>query len=128
MNNECVNHAFLRNLKIFILFEGQIQSTEVYYKHRFMNRTDATSQDPHYIVAKISNESTKKQNSVNSNRDATQNDNIALGNAKENDLGSGSLSYFLFHFYYHCFTFLVYRTVSRFHFEKYENFQEFLLK
>uniref|UniRef100_A0A1I7VYT2 Pyridoxal-dependent decarboxylase domain-containing protein 1 n=1 Tax=Loa loa TaxID=7209 RepID=A0A1I7VYT2_LOALO len=54
----------------FDLKTGQIQSTEVYYKHQFMNRIDAISQDPHHTVVKISSESTKKQNNVNSNRDA----------------------------------------------------------
>ncbi|CAG9538675.1 unnamed protein product [Cercopithifilaria johnstoni] len=71
----------------FDLKTGQIQSTEVYYKHRLMNRTDAISQDSHYTVAKISSESTRKQNNMNSNNDTVQ-DDIALKSADENDLGS----------------------------------------
>uniref|UniRef100_A0A0R3RUH7 Pyridoxal-dependent decarboxylase domain-containing protein 1 n=1 Tax=Elaeophora elaphi TaxID=1147741 RepID=A0A0R3RUH7_9BILA len=80
----------LQNIKgrSFDLKTGQIQSTEVFYKHQFMNRTDAISQDPHYTVAKISSGSTKKQNNVNSNTDAVQNNDITKGNAKENDSGS----------------------------------------
>uniref|UniRef100_A8Q234 Uncharacterized protein n=1 Tax=Brugia malayi TaxID=6279 RepID=A8Q234_BRUMA len=74
----------------YSLFEGQIQSTEVYYKHRFMNRSDAISQNPHNPVAKASIESTKKQ-SVNSSRDTIQRD-IALGNETENDIGSSGCS------------------------------------
>ncbi|VIO87265.1 Uncharacterized protein BM_BM2210 [Brugia malayi] len=74
----------------FDLKTGQIQSTEVYYKHRFMNRSDAISQNPHNPVAKASIESTKKQ-SVNSSRDTIQRD-IALGNETENDIGSSGCS------------------------------------
>uniref|UniRef100_A0A8R1XUG2 Pyridoxal-dependent decarboxylase domain-containing protein 1 n=1 Tax=Onchocerca volvulus TaxID=6282 RepID=A0A8R1XUG2_ONCVO len=77
----------LQNIKgrSFDLKTGQIQSTDVYYKHRFINQTNAISQDPHQMIAKISNEPVKKQsNNSNSNRDTVQNDNITVGNANEN--------------------------------------------
>uniref|UniRef100_A0A1I8EQZ7 Pyridoxal-dependent decarboxylase domain-containing protein 1 n=1 Tax=Wuchereria bancrofti TaxID=6293 RepID=A0A1I8EQZ7_WUCBA len=79
----------------FDLKTGQIQSTEVYYKHRFMNRSDATSQNPHNPVVKTSNESTKQN--VNLSGDTIQRD-IALGNETDNDIGSSGLINFLFHF------------------------------
>ncbi|VDN20561.1 unnamed protein product [Gongylonema pulchrum] len=46
----------------FDLKTGEIQSTEVYYKHRLLNQPGGvTSQEPHHTVGRISSESSEKQ-------------------------------------------------------------------